>query len=117
LFFKHALFIAARCIALAVTDGDKLSSEGMGGTWRAVCTYLLLVVGCLITCCVSGIAGHYVDLSCTGKTLKDERGRKKFLPDEDGRSCWRCLDRLFGSMPPSRLYNGMDFVGKAGSDL
>lgn len=110
-YVLYAAFIAIRCIVLVVTDGDKLASEGRGGVWRAVCTYILLVIGCLIACCVSGIAGHYIELSCKGRTLKDERGRKKFLPDEEGYSCIRCVQRLCGAMVPSRLFNGMEYVG------
>jgi hypothetical protein len=63
--------------------------------------YACMAMSVICGCCVTGVGVHYTELTCKGKTLKDERGRKKFLAGEESYSCERWMKTLCGPRVPS----------------
>lgn len=114
-FPLYALFILARCIAVAVTETRNLSSGAVTvdafSVTRLVFAYVFILIGCCVQM-VWGVACHYVQMAGQGQTLKDIVGRQRFVPEEAEFTFARCWSRLcsWGTIPPTRLCLNMEYI-------
>lgn len=111
-----SVFVVGRSIAAATTWNTSEMSKTSLGTWYLVSTCLNIAFIGLSLCWVSGVGCHYTDLTCTGETLKDRRGRRAYYhQDEAGWSCGRWFRAMFtANGPESSLRPEMAWVDDSG---